>query len=270
MSYNFYEIGQVVRAAGALIRDARHIDEAVRQKTIACDLVTSYDTQVQEYLRRELKRVVPEAGFFGEEETSHDIDGKNAWFIVDPIDGTANFVRRLHHSAVSVGLYADGRMEYGAVYNPFYDELFTARRGEGAFLNGAPVHVNSVPLAESLALFGSAIYDRPTVPATVRFMAELFPRTMDFRRGGSAATDLCYLAAGRVDVFFECSLSPWDYAAASLIAQEAGAVVTALSGLPLHFDRSCSVAAGNPVNYPELMEIASRISAEPDMKGRIR
>lgn len=266
----YEEIGQIVRSAGALIRNAQHIDETVRRKTMACDLVTSYDTQVQEYLRRELKRAVPEAGFFGEEEASHDIAGKSAWFIVDPIDGTANFVRRLHHSAVSVGLLQDGRMEYGAVYNPFYDELFTARRGGGAFLNGQPIRVNEVPLAESLALFGSAIYDRPTVPATIRFMAELFPLTMDFRRGGSAAIDLCYLAAGRVDVFFECSLSPWDYAAAGLIAQEAGAVVTALSGQPLHFDRSCSVAAGNSVNYPELMEIAKRIGEEPDMKGRIR
>lgn len=264
------QLGQIVRSAGALVREAQHIEDSVREKTSPRDLVTQYDTSVQEFLRRALKEALPEAGFFGEEEQAHEIAGKHAWFIVDPIDGTTNFIRHLHHSAISVGLFQDGQVVCGAVYNPFFDELFTAERGKGAYLNGRPIHVNEVPLSQSLALFGSAVYDQPTIPATMRLMQELFPRVLDFRRGGAAALDLCYLAAGRGDVFFECSLSPWDYAAGSLIAQEAGATVTALTGKPLHFDKICSVAAGNSVNYPELMELATRISAEPDMKGRIR
>lgn len=267
---NYAEIPNILRRAGKLVRSAHDIDDSVRQKSSFRDLVTSYDTQVQELLRCELRRLAPEAGFLGEEEARHDIAGKHVRFIVDPIDGTANFVRGLHHSGISVGVWEDGVIEYGAVYNPFFDEMFTAQRGQGAFCNHVPLHVRQVPLEQSLALFGSSLYDRPTVPATVRIMTELFPRVMDFRRGGAASLDFCYLAAGRGDVFFECSLSPWDCAAGSRIAQEAGATVTTLSGGPMQFDRVCSVAVGNAVNHAELMELVQRISAEPDMKGRIR
>ena len=101
-------------------------------------------------------------------------------------------------------------------------------------------------------------------------MEELFPLCIDFRRGGSAALDLCYLAAGRADLFFECCLRPWDYAAGSLIVTEAGGVVTALDGSPLRFYDRCSVAAGNPKNHPALIELSHRIAQEPDMKGRIK
>lgn len=263
-------IAQIVREAGSLMRNARDIESSVREKTSHFDLVTRYDTMVQEQLKEKLLAAYPDAGFFGEEEAEHNIRGKRAVFIVDPIDGTTNFVRSLHHSCISVGLLVDGQMEYAAVYNPYYDELFTAQRGQGAFLNGKPLHVTGASLAESLVLFGSAIYYRETIPATVRFMEEIFPATSDFRRGGSAALDLCYLAAGRVDLFFECCLQPWDYAAGSLIVQEAGGIVTALTGDPLRFFEKCSVAAGNPNNYPALMDISAKISVEPDMKGRIR
>ena len=266
----YERIAALVREAGALVRSAAHIEDSVRQKSLPCDLVTQYDTQVQEYLRQGLRVLIPEAGFFGEEEATHDIAGKPAWFIVDPIDGTTNFIRHLHHSAISVGLYQNGRVEYGAVYNPYFDELFTAERGKGAYLNGVRLQVNAAVLSQSLALVGSSLYDRPTVPLTLRILNELFPRVLDFRRGGAAALDFCYLAAGRGDVFFECSLSPWDFAAGSLIAEEAGAVVTTLSGQPLHFDSVCSVAVGNAINHPELMELVNQITADPDMKGRIR
>lgn len=263
-------IDEIVREAGLLVRNAQNIENSVREKTSSCDLVTKYDTMVQEQLKAKLLAAFPDAGFFGEEETEHDIRGKRAVFIVDPIDGTTNFVRSLHHSAISVGFLVDGIMEYAAVCNPYYDELFTAQRGKGAFLNGKPLHVTQTALADSLVLFGSAIYYRETIPATVRFMEELFPVTADFRRGGSAALDLCYLAAGRVDLFFECCLQPWDYAAGSLIVQEAGGIVSALTGAPLRFFEQCSVAAGNSNNYPALMEISAKISAEPDMNGRIQ
>ena len=96
-------------------------------------------TRGQVCLRRELLAAFPDAGFYGEEEAEHDLAGKRAVFIVDPIDGTTNFVRHLHHSCISVGLCVDGKMEYGAVYNPYFDELFTAQRGCGAFLNGEAI-----------------------------------------------------------------------------------------------------------------------------------
>ena len=267
-SQMYEKVEEIVRKAGKTVLSASHIEDGVREKTSHCDLVTAYDSAVQEQLRRDLCRAFPEYGFFGEENDCCQIEGKPGWFIVDPIDGTTNFIRHLHHSCISVGLCLGGQMEYGVVYNPYFDEMFTAQRDCGAFLNGTPIHVNEVPMSESLVLFGSAIYYRETVPATLRFVEELFPRVLDFRRGGSAALDLCYLAAGRGDLFFECRLQPWDYAAGSLIAQEAGAKVTALDGSSLLLDRPCSVAAGNPVNHAELTALGRSVGNEPAMKGR--
>lgn len=263
-------IGAIAREAGQLVLQAKNITESVAQKGSPRDLVTEYDTRVQELLRRRLAEEFPRYGFFGEEEKQHDIQGKESFFIVDPIDGTTNFVRGLHHSCISVGLYAGGKMESAAVYNPYYDELFTAGRGRGAYLNGKRLEMKPVSLQESLVLFGSAIYYRDTVPATVRMVQELFPMTLDFRRGGSAALDLCYVAFGGGDVFFETCLQPWDYAAGSLIVTEAGGIVTALDGNELRLTSPCSVAAGNPINHPQLIEIAQKILEEPDMKGRIK
>ncbi|MBE6985508.1 MAG: inositol monophosphatase [Ruminococcaceae bacterium] len=265
----YQQIETIVKEAGRIILGAHHIERSVEEKTSACDLVTAYDTAVQEYLRKALLTAYPQFGFYGEENDCCETEGKCGWFIVDPIDGTANFIRKLHHSCVSIGLLVEGKMEYGAVYNPYFDELFTAQRGKGAFLNGERIHVTDVAMNESMLLFGSAIYYRETIPATLRFVEELFPQTLDFRRGGSAALDLCYVAAGRADVYFECCIRPWDYAAGSLIAQEAGAIVTALDGSPLRFADRCSVAAGNPKNYAQLIELSKKIAAEPDMKGRI-
>lgn len=266
----YTQIASIIRQAGQYLLQARDIAESVREKSSACDLVTKYDPMVEDFLRQNLLAAFPEAGFFGEEEHEHHIRGKRSVFIVDPIDGTTNFIRALHHSCISVGLLQDGAMQYAAVFNPYLDELFTAERGKGAFLNGKPIHVTDATTERSLVLWGSAIYYRETVPATVRFVEKLFPQVLDFRRGGSAALDLCYLAAGKADLFFECCLQPWDYAAGSLIVQEAGGVVTSLSGKPLNFFRRCSVAAGNPVNHPQLLALASEIDSEPNMKGRIQ
>lgn len=264
----FGKVEKIVREAGDLVLRANHIREGVREKTSPCDLVTAYDSAVQEQLRQKLAEAYPDYGFYGEENDCCQIAGKPGWFIVDPIDGTTNFIRGLHHSCISVGLCIRGEIEYGAVFNPYFDEMFTAQRGKGAFLNGKPIHATQVPLSESLVLFGSAVYYRETVPATLRFVEELFPQVLDFRRGGAAALDLCYIAAGRCDLFFECRLQPWDYAAGSLIAQEAGAEVTALDGSPLRFDRPCSVAAGGAENHAALTQLGRSIGNEDDMKGR--
>lgn len=266
----YQKIDEIVRRAGELVRSAHNIEDSVREKTSHCDLVTKYDSMVQEQLSKELLEAFPEAGFYGEEGDICNIEGKSAYFIVDPIDGTTNFIRHARHSCISVGFMKNGAMEYGVVYQPYMDELFTAQRGKGAFLNGKPIHMRRVPLSESIAMFGSAIYYRETVPATTRIMAQLLPIVLDFRRSGSAALDICYVAAGRADVFFEACLRPWDYAAATLIAQEAGGVFSALDGTALRYYDRCSVAVGCAENHPELIQIALQVAGEPNMKGRIR
>lgn len=270
MEQSYQALYTIVKEAGSLMLSAVNIRDTVTDKGQACDLVTAYDKAVQDHLCAQLKIVYPYCGIYAEENDLCDIEGKDSYFIIDPIDGTTNFVRELHHSCISVGLWEKGQIVAAAVYNPFADELFTAERGRGAYLNGNPIHVTDADLPNSLVLLGSAIYYRDTIPATLRFIEELFPCTLDVRRGGSAALDLCYLAAGRADLFFECCLRPWDYAAGSLIVTEAGGIVSALDGSPLRFYDRCSVAAGTVNNYASLIELSNRIGKEPNMEGRIK
>ena len=249
-------LSEIVLQAGAIIRSARDIGQSVHEKTGHRDLVTKYDTMVQAFLQRELTALLPEAGFMGEEGFSDTDWSRFEWlFIVDPIDGTTNFVQGFHNSCVSVGLMYKGRMEYGLVYNPYDGELYTAQRGKGAWLNGAPIHTADRDLEHSLLIFGSALYYRELVGQTLAVFNRLFPLVQDIRRFGSAALDLCYLAAGKAGAFYECRLCPWDYAAGSLIAEEAGCRVTQMTGEPLRFDHKCSVLAGSPRAWERISEV---------------
>ena len=254
----------IVRSAGTTVRSAQDAAMGIREKSSHVDLVTLYDPMVQEFLRSRLMTLLPEAGFLGEEDATHDIAGRRQLFIVDPIDGTMNFIRGLHHSAISVALAVDGVVTHAVVYNPYYDEMFSAQRGKGAWLNGQRLHVTQHAVHDSLVLFGSAIYYRETIPETLRFVEALLPNCLDFRRGGSAALDCCYVAAGRADLFFECRLCPWDYAAGGLIVTEAGGIATQLDGSPLALTQRGSVAMGNAVNHPELLAIARRMGLETE------
>lgn len=242
------KIIRVVEDAGEMIRCAHHVEEDITEKTNPADLVTKYDTAVQEYLRRELLKLMPQAGFLGEEGEHGALN--SAWtFVVDPIDGTANFVRDFGHSNISVALVKDGVSEYGVVYNPFRGELFAAQRGQGATLNGRPIRVSDHDAAHGFLLCGSTAYDRELTDRHFAIMRTLYERMADYRRMGAAALDLCYVAAGRVEVFFECRLRPWDIAAGSLILTEAGGKVTQLDGTPLDVLHNSSVFAANQPCY---------------------
>ena len=249
------EIISIVRKAGELVLSARDVSARTHEKTSAADLVTEYDVAVENFLREKLLALLPEAVFFGEEEDGPTHPEQGWAFIVDPIDGTANFVRGLRHSAVSVALARDGAVEYGVVYNPYQDELFSARRGGGAFLNGVPIRVSGKPLSQGIFAMGTALYRREYFPPTMRLTRQLFERSCDFRRMGAAALDLCAVACGRVEVFFEYNLSPWDYAAGSLLVTEAGGAVCTLEGEALPIVRRCGIWASNRVNRDVLGEL---------------
>ncbi len=249
------QIIEIVKSAGAIVTGARDIAAGTHEKTSAADLVTEYDVAVEAYLKRELLALLPEAVFYGEEE-KENTDPTHGWaFIVDPIDGTTNFVRGLRQSAVSVALARDGRVEYGVVLDPSKGELFSARRGGGAFLNGQPIHVSDKPLSQGIFGMGTAIYRREYLEPTMRLTEQLFRRSCDFRRLGAAALDICNVACGRTELFFEYSLCPWDYAAASLMVTEAGGGICTLDGSPLDVSRRCSVWVSNAVNYGLLQEL---------------
>ena len=239
-----------VREAGALIRSVRKV-KAAEEKGSPRNLVTKYDRAVQALLTERLSLHFPDAAFLSEEEQTHTFRARGQLFIMDPIDGTANFVNGLGFSAISVALLEDGEPLFGAVYNPYTEELYTAKRGEGAYLNGERIWVANRPLREGLGLFGTSPYNEELFAMTEELFARMLRATADVRRMGSAALDLCMLAAGRADAFFEAVLRPWDYAAAGLILEEAGGRITDRSGAPLPYDRPSFVVAGSAVGYEE-------------------
>ena len=239
------KIADVVRDCGKIMLEAVRTSDMVDEKEGHANFVTTYDKKVQETLKEKLTEILPAAAFVGEEDDIHASIQKGLAFIVDPIDGTTNFIKDYHVSAISVGLINDGKSYIGVVYNPYLDEMFMAERGKGAFLNGKPIHVSRNPLSEGIVLFGTAPYYEELSRKSFDLAYEYFRQALDIRRSGSAAIDLCSIAAGRAEVYFELRLSPWDYAAGSLIVEEAGGVVTTVDGGEITFERPCSVLAAN-------------------------
>lgn len=237
------QITQEVRACGPILLSAG-LEKGTQVKDGQFNnLVTEYDKKVQSELRQRLLRVVPQAHFVGEEEDVHESIAQGAAFIVDPIDGTTNFIRGLGANVISVAMTQDGELDLGVVYNPYTDEMFCAQRGKGAFCNGKPIHVSDRPLQQGLTLFGSAPYYEQLHDRTFRILRLCFERSMDVRRFGSAAYDLCLIASGRAEIYFELRLQPWDYAAGTLIVREAGGTVTPVEGGEISLSSPSSVLA---------------------------
>ena len=219
-------------------------------------MVTEYDRRVQELLTERLSDALPGAKFFCEENDRHDNLDAEHLFIIDPIDGTMNFVRGMHHSCLSVAYTSRRERLCAAIYNPYADELFTAVKGGGAFLNGRPIHVDGAPLAETLVVCGTAPYESGSSAETFRLMRLAYDASLDIRREGSAALDLCSVAAGRAGLYFELALSLWDYAAGALLVEEAGGLCTRIDGSALPYDGSRpSVFAGGPAAYADFQKL---------------
>src|SRR5574344_757147 len=201
------------------------------EKKSSCrDVVTECDRRVQELLMRRLREAAPQARFFCEEQERRDDIEAAQLFVIDPIDGTMNFVRGFRHSCISVGYAERGELKAAAIYNPYAGELFTAPLGGGAFLNGKPIHADDGPLCETIVCFGSTPYDVTLAPRCFQLARKAFEASLDVRRAG---------------VYFELALSPWDYAAGMLIVREAGGVCRTMEGAELKLSTGkSSVAAG--------------------------
>ena len=246
------------REAAALILQAH--DVLTENKTDRRDVVTAYDRRVQELLIERLGAALPDARFFCEENDRHDDLHAEHVFIIDPIDGTMNFVHGFHHSCISVACMRRGRLAAAAIYNPYVDELFTALDGGGAFLNGRPIRVSDEGLGASVVCVGTAPYSPALADRTFALMKAAYLAGLDVRREGSAALDLCSVAAGRAGAYFELGLSLWDYAAGLLLVREAGGVCCQIDGEALPLDPSRpSVAAGGPQALRELIKLAKEI-----------
>ncbi len=191
------------------------------------NIVTSADVAVQDYLQKELLALIPGAGFQGEENHQQDI-AKDVCWIVDPIDGTTNFARGMQQSGISVGLREGSELVLGVVYNPDLDDMFWATKGNGAYLNGRKLSVSKKDFAHSILCTAMSLYRKSYAKMCSDVLLEAYGQCADFRRFGVASLEICYLAAGRVDTFFELRLFPWDFAAAALILREAGGVISTM------------------------------------------
>lgn len=241
------KIIEIVHQSGKILLSATDIDRKTHAKEGKGNFVTEYDSAVQAVLREKLLALLPEAVFYGEEDDADKTDVHQGYaFIVDPIDGTANFTRGYNASCISVALAKDGKPMIGVVYNPYAQETFTAERGKGAFLNGKPIHTSDRDLAHGLILFGTAPYSEELARKSFETAYYYFSRAEDLRRSGSAAIDLCSLACGRAELFFEMLLCPWDYAAGALIVEEAGGIVSDFDGNPVTYDKKQTVVARAP------------------------
>jgi myo-inositol-1(or 4)-monophosphatase len=243
--------------AGEIMLSARDMARSTHEKGDAANLVTEYDLKVQSFLIGGIKELLPDAAFLAEEgEGCLDCLGKPLCFIIDPIDGTANFVHGYRHSCISLAMLEHGKTQYGAVYDPYQGELFTAIRGGGAFLNERPISVSRTDMPHAIVTFGSSPYRKEELgEATFAIAKELFYACSDIRRTGSAALDLAYLAAGRTDAFLELTLSPWDYAAGQLLVEEAGGIVTDAGREALSLSSPSSVVGASPDIYEEIIRI---------------
>lgn len=236
----------------------------------AIDLVTEIDLEIERTFRAMIARRFPSHAVLGEEfEATGDRDAAARFcWVLDPIDGTTNYAHGLPIFCASLALEIDGIAVAGAVYDPTRRELFTAERGLGAWLNGSPLHVSaSSALIDSLLVTGFHYNIHRDAAELIGLFGEFISRARAIRRLGSAALDLCYVAAGRFDAFWEHKLQPWDVAAGALIVEEAGGHLTTIDGGPF-YSRAGSVLATNGHVHAEMLETIAGFTARFRSRNR--
>jgi len=223
------------------------------------NFVTDRDVAVQEAMRKGLSELFPDFGFFSEEQENRNDFSIPTW-ILDPIDGTANFIAHTRQSAISLALWQEGEVVFGAVYNPFTDEMFTAEKGKGAFLNGVPLRTDTaIMLTEALIELGTVPYHKDRSREVGNLATAILLKASDLRRCGSAALACCYVAEGRLGAMIEGILQPWDFAAGMLIAREAGAVSCDWAGKPLDPRRASSVLIAAPQLQNDVLKLIQEV-----------
>ena len=239
-------ISQIAKEAGKILLEAEDIRHTIKIKEGHANFVTAYDERVQSFLFKNLREVIPEASFIGEEEgadTYREEYARGYVFCIDPIDGTSNFLAGYRPSVISIALFLDGRPHMSVVYEPYQDLLITAKRGEGAFVNGRKIMSSEEPLSRSLVSFGTSPYDPELMEVSFELCKKILPQCIDLRRSGSAVWDICQVAMGVTGMFFECKLRLWDFAAAALVLEEAGGRITDMAGKPLDYRGPSSILA---------------------------
>ncbi len=229
-SANLNVMMKTARKVGrALLKDFTEVEQLQVSAKGPGDFVSRADKRAEETIRNELMAARPSYGFLGEEGTVIEGEDPTRRWIVDPLDGTTNFLHGLPHWAVSIGLEHKGQIVAGVIYDPVKDEMFYAEKGEGAWLNESRLRVSARhKMIESIFATGLPFGGRADLPETLKDLARLLPACAGVRRFGSAALDLAYVAAGRYDGFWERRLNAWDMAAGLVIVREAGGFVEPL------------------------------------------
>ena len=246
------------RQAGELLADNWQKAKTIEIKTDIVDLVTNVDKASDTLITGILRSRFPDHQIIAEESAVSGKPSAYRWYI-DPIDGTTNFAHSFPHFAVSIGLMHESRMIVGVVYDPIKDELFCATRGNGATLNNHPIHVSPTPtLDQSLVLTGFPYDRRKRSEYYLRFYQAFMTKTQGVRRVGSASLDLCYVACGRADAFWEWRLHPWDTAAGSLIVEEAGGRMSSFTGQPFDISGEQTLAS-NGLLHQEALDVLREV-----------
>jgi myo-inositol-1(or 4)-monophosphatase len=248
------DLESLARRAGDILRAGYEGEHQVDYKG-AIDLVTEVDHQSEAFLLGEIRRLFPDHQIVSEETGLVPGSDSHQWY-VDPLDGTVNYAHGVPFFCVSIAYARGGTVSLGAVYEPLRDEMFGAERGQGAWLNGRRLQVSQAAELEKSLLVTGFPYDAWSSPRNnLEYFGRFARKTQGVRRLGSAALDLCYVAAGRLDGYWELTLHPWDVAAGGLIAAEAGAQVTGLDGEADYLAPPCSLLAASPALYAKMLAV---------------
>ncbi len=241
------------KAGRSLVRDFGEVEKLQVTKKGPADFVSSADNKAEEILRSELERARPGYSFLGEEGGATDgVDPQHRW-IVDPLDGTTNFLHGIPLFCVSIAMERQGRLQAGIVFNPITDELYSAERGAGAFLNDRRIRVSGRTIfTEAVIGTGIPMAGYGDHAVYLRDLAKVMAASAGVRRCGSAALDLAFVAAGRFDAFWERGLNAWDIAAGTLLIREAGGFVTDVNGREKAMERG-DIIAGNEAIHRHLV-----------------
>lgn len=250
------KVEKIIRNTGKYLSSASI--STVSSKGGNVNFVTDLDLTIQNMLVEALAPLIPEAVFLLEESDEIPVEADYTW-IIDPIDGTKNLINHYRESAISVGLVYRNTGILGMVYNPFREEFFSGIIEHGAFLNGNPIHVSDSPLNTAIVCLGTSGYHPQFHQRTARCMGELYRVCADFRRAGSAALELCYLACGRVDAFMEYKLYAWDFAAAATIIREAGGIIESIELPEWDFRKASGIVAATPTVFDGFQKVVRNV-----------
>ena len=250
-------IEDLARQAGAVLRDGYGQQHQVHHKGVI-DLVTEVDHQSEALIVAGLRQAFPDHCIITEESGHLTGDRDHCWYI-DPLDGTLNYAHALPFFCVSMAYARQGEVQMAVVYEPQRDECFSAEKGAGAWLNGQPIHAaETAELIDSLLVTGFPYDLLSSEMHNIDYFGYFSRRSQGVRRLGSAALDLCYVAAGRLDGYWELSIKNWDIAAGVLIAREAGALVSKIDGDTDTLKPPLTILAATPALYPQLLEVLQK------------